>query len=116
MKVLFKNDENVKKFTTFLDEHAVKDLYKDSDYENFFIDAKCYEDYLSGARKRYFNICYDLYKVNELQLVEFDIVDIATKEEFIEAHQKVRKAINDCNGLEFEYENPFEKYWGLKNN
>src|SRR5699024_8013011 len=113
MKVLFIKNEDTKKFTTFLDEHAVKNLYKDSDYENFLIDAKCYEDYISGARKRYFNSCYNLYKVNEFELVEFDIVDIPDKEEFIEAHQKVQKAISDCNGLEFKYENPFEKAWGI---
>lgn len=84
MKVLFKNNEDAKRFIAFLDERAAK-------------------NYLSSTQKIRCHACYELYKVNEFHLVEFDIIDTNGNEDIVAAHQKVQKAICDCNGLEFEF-------------
>ena len=56
-------------------------------------------------------ICYEIYKSSDFQLIEFENVDIGDKELLIDISNKIEAIVTECGGIQLMYENLFEKYW-----
>lgn len=109
MKVLFKNDNvnGISKFLEFLTDHQCSSRFFNKELKNHFIKSKQYQIQWNQT----VSICYEIYKSNDFQLVEFENVDIDDKELLIDISNKIEAIVTECGGIQLMYENLFEKYW-----